>query len=307
MNESMTHERCSELLAPYRAGKLSTEERLEVDAHLSACAACRTELAGLTALEDGEPTLLMEAERARLHERVASALRQDTARPTDVLPMEPRFRPPLGARWLGAVAALLLIVVAAGAAGGLFGNGAGEADTGAEGAGGGAATLESGPELDGPEPVLASSAEELVLSVADEAGNDEKATQAAASEALRATGDLNKQRLTRLARSSPLLPAFAEAYGPADAAGLGPEFLRLLAEQASPGIGSQIRDCGGEALDESLSPILPVFAAPVSYESQRALLLVFVTGESVFDSYAVLVSARGSCVPLDYFSGRLRG
>ncbi len=74
----MNCEQCSELLADYIDGALSTEQRAEVDAHLASCRACAETLDACNAL----PDLLRRATDVAMPADVKARLREFLAKRT---------------------------------------------------------------------------------------------------------------------------------------------------------------------------------------------------------------------------------
>jgi hypothetical protein len=298
MNEAMTHERCSELLPGILRGDLTSEDEAAARAHLAGCEECQAELSGLNALQGEELLQMSSEERDRLHRGVAAAL-APAGRAADVIPLEGRRVAPRGARWLGAAAAVIVLGVGAAFATQLFAGGD-DGDAGVESAdsGAGGAGTESVQDLDGPRPVFAGSA--LALSDAPEPAAEESAAgedEGAARTANQFSSAIDSaERLRRLARGSPLLAAFADAYDAAEAEALADDFLGLLVEDAgNVPAAAQVEECGQIALDAAIDPILPVFAAPSRYEGEPSLVLGYVTGDSSLDHYSVWVWPEGSC------------
>jgi Putative zinc-finger len=306
MNQELTHERCSELLGGALRGELRAEDDAAVRAHLSGCDRCRAELEGLRALVTAEPAEMTSAERSSLHREVTAAL-SPPGRAADVIPMEAKRTPPRGARWLGAAAAVIVVAVGAAYVVQQFGSDTGEAalEGGADSGAGAAGGDEDVRSIDGPRPVFADSARSLsdAPEVAAEGATKQDRTANQFSIVFGST-----EQLRRVVSRSPLMAAFAEAYDASDAEVLADSFLEVLVEDAgSSEAAAQVEECGRVALDASIDPILPVFAAPTRYEGERALVLGYVTGEAALDRYTVWVWPEGSCDrPLDTDAGDLR-
>lgn len=103
------HERVRELLSPYLDGRVSEQERSEVERHLPSCAACRAEVEGLRAtlqvLRDA-PALPLRRSFSLTAEMAQAPARLSLVRPT-LLPA-PLL---MGAQRAMAVAAVLLVAV----------------------------------------------------------------------------------------------------------------------------------------------------------------------------------------------------
>ena len=105
MNE-LTHDRCSELLGAFASDELDARDRPMVQAHLSSCRECSSELAAIEALRGAEVVPMTGVERDRLTSAVKAAV------------MTPA-RPGWSVRWgrkaapaLGAVALVTIVAVA---------------------------------------------------------------------------------------------------------------------------------------------------------------------------------------------------
>lgn len=109
----MTHDDVRELFAEYLFGTLEASARANVEAHLTACDACRGELAEearvLDALGRGvDPA----APPPALRERILRAARAEAAAPAIITPTAPRRAPSRPLPWLLAAAAVLVALVA---------------------------------------------------------------------------------------------------------------------------------------------------------------------------------------------------
>lgn len=297
MDEAMTHDRCSELLAGYVRGELAPAQADEVRRHLAGCDECRAEERAVIALASDEPAL-DDVERARLHRGLAQELFAPRAN-ADVAVAAPSGQVREWKRWIApalASAAVLAGVLVIATGGGTddaaeaplsveepnelgdegadqhSAEGGGGAQAGKPGRSralsGAASTQESAFDLteNGPRPIFVANA-----------------------------GAVDARELRSIGRSGEPFASLVESYFPGDAQGLYQPFLRSLVSAAGPA-GTQVEECATTLPQDGT--LLPAYGALARYDGEDALVLGFVTadpGSERFDRYLMWVWARGSC------------
>lgn len=305
------HDRCSELLGDFLAGKLSEDERRAVANHLANCEPCRSERAGLALLLEGEPVTLTPDERARLETGVMSAIGESGD--GVVVPLQKRATFGSGAaRLLGAAAAITAIATFI-----YFG----VAGSGGEDAGNGSGVT-ARTEFDAP-------AEEAVGG--DTAGGGGRGSRtknkAGTTTGLEAAADslqdspaptfvvsrdpYSSAELQKLGESSLPSVTFANAYRADDAdssATVLEQLVRLAEQNAGGDIADQVEECAGRVLGSEES-ILPTFGATGEVNGDDALVLGFAwtsRARGSLDRYMVWAWQQGNCdVTLEYIEGRI--
>lgn len=310
----MTHEQCSELLAPYIEGDLAAPESAEVGAHLSGCDPCRHEEAGLRALMAGATGALNERERAQLRAGVMTAISKPEEVPSLYKLQRPApavFVPPRTnwkARAAGAMAAAAGVILVAGlfylGSGGLSGD-----DAATQKTGGGDIGRNQAPE--GLERELGGLEDN-----AGGGGGSAVTTEGFAAPVpafIRVERRYDDARLTRLGERGLQLVLFRRAYTADDAPRLQQDFVDRLAASAARRAGEaaadQVRACAAVVLARE-ETVLPAFGALGRLEDHDVLVLGFAWSEEPsgpMDRYMLWTWPRGSCdSPLDYRSGSIK-
>lgn len=301
MDEVMTHERCSELLAGYVRGELPAAQAEEVRTHLAGCEGCRAEERAVAALTAVDEPPMDDVERARLHRGLAQELFAPRAN-ADVAGAAPGAARREWTRWVAPAVASAAVLVGAL----VIATGGGTDDTaelsiqepnrlanegsGDDSAGGSAPAAEAQPDrsraLSG-----AASSEESAFDLEDSGPQPVFLANA---------GSLDARDLSAAGRRGEPFASFVKSYFPRDARGLYEPFLRALASVAG-GAGPQVEECAATLPQDGT--LLPAYGALARYEGEDALVLGFVTsdpGSERFDRYLMWVWARGSCrQPID--------
>lgn len=300
MDEAMTHETCSELLAGYVRGELPPAQAEEVRTHLAGCDECRAEERAVAALTATE-VRMDDVERARLHRGLAQELFAARAN-ADVAGAAPAGGRREWTRWIAP--ALASAAVLAGVLVVATGNGtddaaelsiqdpdrSGEQESGLDSAEGGGAAHSGKPgrtrALSG-----AASSEESAYDLEDAGPQPVFVANA---------GALDARELSATGRTGEPFASFVKGYLPGDARPLYEPFLRSLASVAGDA-GPQVEECAATLPQDGT--LLPAYGALARYEGEDALVLGFVTsdpGSERFDRYLMWVWARGSCrQPID--------
>lgn len=284
----MTHDRCSELLGDYAAGRLDAPETAAVEAHLAGCPDCSTELRAVMALRVADEPL-SEMERARLHKGVRDRLRGDVISATAARGARrgARLAAALGAAALIAVGGVAVVSLSSGGdddapAEALMGEDAGE--------GGGAANDSTGTRA-GSAPAFEAAAPQPRPSFDDDAG------------------DLSGGKLDKLARKNAALTAFSNAYSAKDADRLKDDYVDELADQAGPpSQRALLKRCADEVYAAQPYAALPAYAGRGSLDGRPALVLGFAwTDEDAgpLDQFMFWTWPEESCdqPPIDYRAG----
>nr|MBA2601593.1 zf-HC2 domain-containing protein [Actinomycetota bacterium] len=274
-------EHVSEDLRAYTLGGLEPGRSQEVEAHLSSCDACRSELASVRALTDDEPEAMNDLERSRLRRGIEAGVMSGAA--------GSRGRGPR--RLYAALGAAALIVIAV--VGGYFGfqgGLSGSDDGGAEGAG----TADSAPEG---------------------VASDENSSLLRAVRFDRNLGRVSDRQLQALGERGPRR-AFALLYaanGSEQEETAVADLTGGLAEAAPPSVRDQVEECltSVEGTSGSLSPV-PYYGALAELGGREVLVLGFAwdaspAGHERLDSYMIYAWIRGGgCdFPISYLSGRI--
>jgi len=274
-------EHVSEDLRAYTLGGLEPGRSQEVEAHLSSCDACRSELASVRALTDDEPEAMNDLERSRLRRGIEAGVMSGAA--------GSRGRGPR--RLYAALGAAALIVIAV--VGGYFGfqgGLSGSDDGGAEGAG----TADSAPER---------------------VASDENSSLLRAVRFDRNLGRVSDRQLQALGERGPRR-AFALLYaanGSEQEETAVADLTGGLAEAAPPSVRDQVEECltSVEGTSGSLSPV-PYYGALAELGGREVLVLGFAwdaspAGHERLDSYMIYAWIRGGgCdFPISYLSGRI--
>lgn len=301
----LTHERCSELLADFAAGRLGAPETARVEAHLRGCPDCSDELRSVMALRAGDEQLA-DFERAALRRNVVAALDEDeplTARERArlhrdvpaaagevIAAREPSRWRARAAAALGAAALLAVFGVAIVSLTG----GEGDSETAAGlsddvrekmGNGGGA---EAGGH--------------------DEAAADQAAAPRPVPTYDSDAGRLSGKKLRNLGERGATLRAFA-SLSAADATELRDRYIADLADQAGTPVDSLILSCAEEVYEAQPYAALPAYAARGKLEGREALVLGFAwTDEDSgpLDQFMLWTWPQSSCDrPIDYRAGKI--
>lgn len=309
MDEPMTHDRCSELLAGYVRGELPRDLADEVATHLGECADCRAEERAIVAMA-GPPGAVVEGpaeapvemddvERARLHRGLAQELYSGRAN-ADVVGAPSTA--PRWARWVAPVAAAAAVLAGIAVVTNLGGGSDDEtAQLSAEAevdAGGGADT---GGTADAAAPAAEGGAKgggggkSRALGATAEQGQAIEFSAAAAPEFDPRAGTLTNEDLSEIGRSGELFRSFVDAYGPSDAGALYDKNLARLVDAAGDARG-EVEACAATVPRDDST--IPVYGALAEYDGRDALVLGFVTsdpGSSELDRYVMWVWERGDC------------
>lgn len=285
----ISHERCSELLGAYVAGRLDASEQAAVDEHVSSCADCAAELVAVRALSSPHDEALTEHERARLERGIAWEL-------GDMIPARgERSRTwTRVAQALGAAALLAIVgvgVVQLGTGGGgenastAAGNGGGKAQNDSVRGSAGGSTAETGANAD-----LAPIAHPVFQ---------------------RHTLALTDKKLAHLGKSSEQFHSFTE-FSSAEADRLQNDYVDELANEApTSSQGDQVRRCSDQVFASTGSySLLPAYAAGARLDGKDALVLGFAWTDrpkGPLDKYMLWVWPVADCsdVPLDYSAGEI--
>lgn len=290
MADEMNHERCSELLAAYAAGRLGAPERSAVERHVSSCLDCAAELAAVRAVTGGGDAPLSEHERARLERGIAWEL-------GDLIPARPdRARVwTRVAQGLGAAALLAIVGVGIAQLGGTSSeNESGNAATAPKAVNDGGGGAGAGAESD------AAAGADSALAPMPRPSFDRK------------TATLSDKKLVRIGQHSAQFRAFSKAYSTSDAVQLKDAYLNQLASDAPTSIQQdQVRNCADQVFDTTQSySILPAYAAGARLRGEHALVLGFAWTDrpkGPLDQYMLWVWPVSGCgdVPLDYSAGQI--
>ena len=278
----------SEDLRAYALGELGSDRSREVEAHLSSCDACRSELAAVRALTDDEPEAMNDLERSRLRRGIEARV---TAGAAGARGRGPR-------RLYAALGAATLIAIAV--VGGYFGL---QGDLGMSGndAGGGG---DAGTARSVPEGVA----------------SDENLSLRRALRFDRDLGRVSEERLQALGERGPR-ESLARLY---EVNGNEQEKNQLelaaradlsggLAQAAPSSVRGQVEEClaSVEGTSGSLGPV-PYYGALAELGSREVLVLGFAwdaspVGKERLDSYMIYAWVRGGgCdFPISYLSGRV--
>lgn len=320
MSPPITHERCSELLAGYMAGELSSAPRSLVHDHLAGCPDCAAERDALVALVAPLDEPLTGDERAVLRTAVlgTTPAAQDAAEVTLEDETDAVIVPIGGwrsnaAKYIGVAAMLALLAVGFAYLGNVGVNGSGgsaEDSGGAEGltgpaparGGKGNAGGESGSDQKAKGTEDAASAEDESLSPARrftmrafldaDAGpvfdDDRGAITAGGIDALAAR---------------PVLASFSAAYSFRDARLSSKPALAALAETAPDELAPVVRRCGRNALSGFAEPALAAYGTTATIEGRDSLVLGFVTGEESLNRYELVTWDVGDCSTIVFSRG----
>lgn len=297
MDDQMTHERCSELLAGYVRGDLPRDLAGEVRDHLAECADCRAEERALAAMAAPPSAAPMDdLERARLHRGLAQELfsGRATADVVGVASNAPRW-----AKWVApaaaAAAVLAGIVVVTNIGGGTDEDVAqlsaeAEVDGGADG---GDRTADAqAPAPEGAKAGAGGTSRSLG------AAADQESLQFSAAAVPRfdaRAGTLTNEELSDIGRSGDLFRSFVNAYAPSDAPDVYEEHIAQLARDAGDA-RVEVEECAATLPRDDTT--IPVYGALGEYDGTDALVLGFVTsdpGSDALDRYVMWVWARGDC------------
>lgn len=303
MKPPITHERCSELLADYVTGKLSSDERSLVDDHLTDCADCAAERDALIALTAPEVEPLTDGERAELRASVLAAVpaSESAALLTDE---SDAVIVPIGG-WRSkatkyvAVAAMLAIL----AVGFVYiGNieFSGSADSASGGAEGGLS--DSAGDAGGGE---AEDSAQRPAPAADEAlKQDQSGERTLSKEFFLASepapvfeddqGDLSLGGLDELSQRR-VFRSFSETYTVRQARHSIEPSLAALAETVPSELATEVNDCGRTALGDLVGPGLVAYATTGRVDDRDSFILGFVTGTRSLDHYRFVTFQLGDC------------
>lgn len=286
-----THERCSELLAPFLRNELEADDARFVEEHLASCEECRAERRALDALMAPIDSPLTELERSRLHRETWKEIEGDIEPVRE--PLMARFAPYLGA-------AAVLVIIAVGIV--VYSGGGGDEDMGSStGDGGGAVTLE---DADAPEGADAGGG-------AAESGVANETLMAAPAPLFeQRAGTFDVQRLDELGASGYPFPDFKATYlegtetADGDQAARDSDTLEQLVSAAGKR-GGLVRRCASNAVQ--LRPgSIPAYGGLGTFRGRKVLVIGLVLGENGEDAghYSIWVYRRGDCsVPLDVREG----
>jgi hypothetical protein len=278
----LTHERCSELLADFAAGRLDAEELARVEAHLAGCPDCSDELRAVMALRAADEPLT-EIERRRLRSGVSAALGDVIAPPKPASRAGARLAAALGAAALLAIAGVAVVSLQGGDDAGEgtatsqeAGNALRDRGAEAEGGAGGGADQAAGPM---PRPSY-----------------DEDA------------GRLSSKKLSNIGKRGPALRAFT-TFSTADAAELKDEYVSDLADQAETPVDGLILNCAEKVYEAQPYAALPAYAARGRLEGREALVLGFAWTDRPsgrLDQFMLWTWPESSCdQPIDYRAGQI--
>lgn len=286
MNRNPT-EHVSEDLRAYALRVLEPDRSREVEGHLSSCDTCRSELAAVRALTNGEPEAMNDLERSRLRRGIEAGVMSGAA--------GSRGRGPR--RLYAAMGAAALIAIAiVGGYFGLQGGMSGSDDGGA----GDAGTAESAPEG------VASDEGRLRLQRALQFDRNLGRVSDRQLQALGERGPRRAFTLVYAANGSEQEKDQQEETVVADLTG-------GLAEAAPPSVRDQVEEClaSVEGTSGSLSPV-PYYGALAELGGREVLVLGFAwdaspAGRKRLDSYMIYAWVRGGgCdFPISYLSGRI--
>lgn len=288
-----THERCSELLAPYLRHELEADDARFVEEHLVSCEECRAERRAVEALLAPADFPLTELERSRLHRETWKEIEGDIQPVRE--PLMPRLAP-----YLGVAAALVLIAVGIVA----YSPTGGEDSVGDAGGGGVSVEDAAVPEEDGADGGDGS---------AESSGATTDAMMAAPSPLFeRRAGAFDVSRLDELGTSGYPFPEFKMAYveetatADEDQAARNSDTLEQLVSAAG-GHRKLVRICASNAVQMRPGSI-PVYGAFGTFGGRKVLVIGLVLTEDGQDSgrYSIWVYPRGDCFdPLDVREGRI--
>ncbi len=295
----LSHDRCSELLSDFVAGRLEGRVAAAVEAHLAACSECRVEEAGLRALLAAGTETMTPEESSLLHQRVAAALSQEAAARARTRRFMPRLAPALAA-------AAALVLIGAGA----IWLGAGTDDMG-DAAQGGAAVEDSGDARRGRAEARSADVESQALPASKDGDVAAGTTSAPRPEFRGDLGSISGDDLRALGRTDPLFSAFASSYTVDDAPDRRDDFLAGLSAAAGRE-RDDVEACAEVLLrNQPGNALLPALAATARLGGTPVVVLGFVTNSEdsrPLDRFILWAWRIDSCSapPVDAQFGRIQ-